>query len=517
MLFNSFVFVLFFLPATLIVYFWLGRIGHRSALVWLFVASLAFYAWWNPVFLGLLLGSLVLNYALGYSLAPSRGMERRWLLIGGVAANLLLLGYFKYAAFALGIAGFRLDPEAVVLPLAISFFTFTQIGFLVDCHRGRIVDFDPLHYGLFVVYFPHLIAGPIIHHGDVAGQFADARASRVRWDDMASGVTLFLLGLFKKVVIADQLATPVNRAYVAVDQGVHLTALESGATAVGFLLQIYFDFSAYCDMALGVSVMLGVRLPLNFNSPLKATSILDFWRRWNITLTRFLSAYIYQPMARHLARQRAASARSTRPGGLLRRRWSLGMLIVLPAMTTMVASGIWHGAGWTFVIFGALHGTFVVVNQMWRKIVPPLGLPRWLGSGAGLLLTFAAVAVSVVFFRAPTLSVAWSILEGLAGVNGFYPPAELPEGRRFHVDAAAATWIAIGLAIVWLLPNPYQWMAASRLHLGDPVEPWRFPATLASRLTWRPTNAWTVLVALLGATAMIMMGSHVTQFIYFQF
>ena len=254
-------------------------------------------------------------------------------------------------------------------------------------------------------------------------------------------------------------------------------------------------------MALGVSTMLGIRLPLNFNSPLKATSILDFWRRWNITLTRFLSACIYQPMTRHL----------------LRRRWSLGMLLVVPAMSTMVASGIWHGAGWTFVIFGALHGVFVVANQVWRKTVPDLGAPRWLGEATGLLLTFSAVALSVVFFRAPTLSVAWSILEGMSGANGFYPPAELPEGRRLSADGATATWIAVGLAIAWLLPNPYQWMASSRLHLGEPVERWRIPAALVSRLGWRPSGAWMVFVAALGAVATIMMGSHVTQFIYFQF
>lgn len=362
MLFNSYTFLFLFLPVTLLVFFRLGKYSHPLAGLWLFVASLFFYAWWNPAYVGLLLASIAFNYAVGRALvkeqSSGRAKVKKSVLIFGLVTDLGLLAYFKYANFfvsstdALLGQGWQLDP--IILPLGISFFTFTQIAFLVDAYRGEIKEANFIHYGLFVTYFPHLIAGPVLHHKEMMPQFARATTYRLHWENFALGFTLFSIGLFKKVVLADGIAPFANALYSAASHGTVLTFLEAWAGALAYTFQLYFDFSGYTDMALGISCLFGVRLPVNFNSPYKAVNIIDFWRRWHMTLSRFLRDYLYFPLGGNRK-------------GPVRRYMNL--------IATMLLGGLWHGAGWTFVLWGGLHGLYLVINHAWHGLRETLGFP----------------------------------------------------------------------------------------------------------------------------------------------
>ena len=295
MLFNSYEFVFVFLPVTLLVFFVLGRYSQQIAASWLAAASLFFYGWWNPLFVGLLLASIVFNYSVGVMLV--RAHERRresgkyWILCLGVAANLALLGYFKYFNFFVASLNAALGAEyavgSIVLPLGISFFTFTQIAFLVDASRGLVREFNFTHYVLFVTYFPHLIAGPVLHHKEMMPQFDKPQTYRLNYECLAVGLTIFFIGLFKKVMLADEMIKYVKPVFDAAGQGRMVSFKESWGAAFSYTLQLYFDFSGYSDMAIGLSRMFGVKLPLNFNSPYKAVNIIEFWRRWHMTLSRF--------------------------------------------------------------------------------------------------------------------------------------------------------------------------------------------------------------------------------------
>ncbi len=309
--------------------------------------------------LGLLLGSIVFNYLIGYSLARGNdigSLRRRHLLALGVAGDLALLGYYKYANFFIGILNASLSTSysfaEIILPLGISFFTFTQFAFLVDAARGEAKEFDFIHYSLFVSYFPHLIAGPILHHKEIMPQFGKANAYRLNWDYLRIGLTVFALGLFKKVVLADGVALYTAPVFAAAEQGDVLNLFQAWGGALAYTLQLCFDFSGYSDMAIGLSYMLGVRLPLNFNSPYKATSISDFWRRWHMTLSRFLRDYLYVPVG------------GNRKGQARR---------YLNLMATMLLGGLWHGAGWTYIIWGGLHGFYLIVHQAWQAARSWLG------------------------------------------------------------------------------------------------------------------------------------------------
>src|SRR5450830_1540606 len=349
MLFNSYQFIFLYLPVTLAAFALLGRFSHRASIIWLALASLVFYGHWNLHDVPVLCGSILFNFMLSgmISRAESEPLGKR-LLAFALVANLGALGYYKYSGFAATeLAAIGLDTSsfaAPTLPLGISFFTFTQIAFLVDCFQRKAAERNFPSYFLFVTYFPHLIAGPVLHHKEMMPQFNAKRSSFLDAGGLAIGVTMFAIGLFKKVVLADSVAGYANQGFGAAASGVSLTPIEAWSAALSYTFQLYFDFSGYSDMAIGLSRMFGIRLPLNFDSPYKAASITEFWRRWHMTLSRFLRDYLYIPLGGNRK-------------GPTRRYVNL--------LTTMVLGGLWHGAGWTFVAWGALHGAYLCIDHVW--------------------------------------------------------------------------------------------------------------------------------------------------------
>ena len=421
MLFNSPVFLFAYLPVTLFGFFLTARLGASSALAWLTAASVVFYGWWNVAWVPLMLASIGFNYVAARTVAArlagvsASGWTRipaRAVLICAITVDLAALVYFKYASFVVDtvarLSGTSWRWPAGELPLGISFFTFTQIAFLVDVYQRRAVDFSPVRYGLFVTYFPHLIAGPILHHREMMPQFERADIFRFSATRLADGLVMFVLGLFKKAVLADTFAGYASPAFAAA--GTHaLSLFEAWGAALSYTLQIYFDFSGYSDMAIGLALMIGVQLPMNFRSPYRSRNIAEFWRRWHMTLSRFLRDYLYIPLGgnRH---------------GLARQQASL--------MITMLLGGLWHGAGWTFVIWGGLHGAYLMAYHAWRRAagrVGRLGRPAPLVGVAmaplAWLATFLAVVIAWVFFRATDLRSAMSVLHGMVGQHG----AQLPD------------------------------------------------------------------------------------------
>ncbi|MFN9491053.1 MAG: MBOAT family O-acyltransferase [Betaproteobacteria bacterium] len=517
MLFNSHAFIFLFLPLTLLGFFALGRYSMKLAAGWLAAASLFFYGWWSPAYVALLCASILGNFFAGTAIARAHlsgdTARSRRLLKLAIIANLLLLAYYKYANFFISnfnaLGGSGLDLGEIILPLGISFFTFTQIAFLVDAHRGKAQEYNLVHYGLFVTYFPHLIAGPILHHGEMMPQFARREIYRPQQDLIAAGLTLFVLGLAKKVLIADGVSPYVAPVFDAPGAGVTLTFLEAWCGALAYTFQLYFDFSGYSDMAVGLSLMFGVRLPVNFQSPYKAVNIIDFWRRWHMTLSRFLRDYLYVP----LGGNRKSRARR-----------------YINLLVTMLLGGLWHGAGWTFVLWGALHGIYLVINHGWREMRRRLGQDihrstPW-GRRAGCLLTFIAVVVGWVLFRAPDVETAKAILCAMAGFNGVVLPeawlsrlgAAAPLLQALGIDFGATpaltrtgvlNWIWVLLLVVWLAPNTQQIMAAAKPALAALAE-------APTRLQWRVSLPWALLTLGLLLAVVVNLGRH-SEFLYFQF
>jgi D-alanyl-lipoteichoic acid acyltransferase DltB (MBOAT superfamily) len=494
MLFNSHVFLFVFLPLTLIGFFLISHLkSQAAALAWLIAASLFFYGWWDPAFVPVILLSIAANFGFGVGLARA-GRGRRSLLAAGVTFNLSLLAYYKYAYFLL--ASFAANSSLlaaareITLPLAISFFTFQQIAYLVDVYRGKAREYRLLHYCLFVTFFPQLIAGPIVHHREMMPQFARRDMYRCRSSNLAAGLTIFILGLAKKTIVADGMGTFVGLAF-----GEHGTAagpglLEAWAGAFAYTFQIYFDFSGYSDMAIGLGRMFGIRLPVNFDSPYKATNIVDFWRRWHMTLSRFFLQYLYIPLG---GNRRGSS------------RQSASLLL------TMLLGGLWHGASWTFVLWGGLHGMYLVINHGWRRLLkwlhPEVGqeggvrLP-WLSRG----VTFTAVVFGWVLFRAESFESALQIYRGMLGFHG--------------ITAASDGWTSLGpaylfavvlLALVWLAPNTQEIMSESAE--SDEAREWQ-PGVRGLR--WSPNWVWAGVVSLLAAASVLGM-TTLDEFIYFQF
>lgn len=514
MLFNSHEFLFFFLPATLLGFFILGRHSHLLAAGWLAMASLFFYGWWNPTYVVLLLLSITFNFLVGRSLANTALQERPrpWLLITGIAANLGLLAYYKYANFFVGnlslVLGSPITPGEVLLPLGISFFTFTQIAFLVDSHRAIASEYRFIHYCLFVTYFPHLIAGPVLHHKEMMPQFASSEVCRPVWENFSVGSTIFAFGLFKKVVLADSIGEYVPAVFTAAAQAKEITFFDAWGGALAYTLQLYFDFSGYSDMAIGLSRLFGIRLPINFNSPYKAASIIDFWRRWHMTLSRFLRDYLYVAIGGNRR-------------GAIRRYTNL--------LVTMLLGGLWHGAGWTFVIWGGLHGIYLLVNHAFRG----LHIGRFGSQRAekpfrvfGILLTFLCIVIGWVFFRAPTIDGAINILAAMAGSNGIpIPPGAyqlLPStirqawlypgsaGEYFHWPMQGLLIVGL-LGIVCFLPNTQQIMSRFGPGLAEgAVE------STGVCLTWRPGLVW-LSVIILSYWISFAHLDRVSEFLYFQF
>ena len=506
MLFSSLVFIFGFFPLALAGFYVAAMAGRRPAAAWLIAASLVFYGWWNPAAVPLLLASITINYALAMLILAleARPALQSWVTGTGIALNLAALFYYKYlvslVGFIAAIAPTVHPIDSIALPLGISFFSFTQIGYLVDCRAGVAKDRNPLDYVLFVTFFPHLIAGPILHNRDIMPQFADRRTYRLSADNLAVGLSIFFIGLAKKVLCADPLSAFVTEGYAHTD-GIGLPA--AWHLALCYSLQLYFDFSGYSDMAVGLARTMNIRFPHNFASPYKAQSVIEYWQRWHVTLTKFLTSYLYTPLAIAVMRHRIARrlgvnrAAQRSPGGF-------AAMIAMPLLVTMALAGVWHGSGLTFLVFGLLHGAYLCANHAMRLRNPNPPPKHWLRAAADCLLTYLAVLVASVFFRAPSLTDAASVLAGMAGWHGM-APATLPEIGKLHLLMMAGLY-----AIVWLCPNTQQIM---RRH--DPVlEPVEAPQGL--RLTWALDLRSAVAVGALAALGVLFLGGT-TEFLYFQF
>jgi D-alanyl-lipoteichoic acid acyltransferase DltB (MBOAT superfamily) len=537
MLFNSSSFLFGFLPVVLAGFILLSNLRQqRLAGVWLTAASLFFYGWWNPLYLPLLVGSMVFNYVLGGYLLkkPSRA-----LLAIGIAANLALLGYYKYAGFLVQsidqLTGLDWAIPNIVLPLAISFFTFQQIAYLVDAHGGAVVEHDFLNYCLFITFFPHLIAGPITHHREMFPQFNDPAIFRPKMENFAVGLTLFLIGLAKKVAIADTMGNFARPIYAAAADGVPISFLEAWSGAISYSLQVYFDFSGYTDMAIGLGLMFGISLPPNFDSPLKARNIIEFWSRWHMTLTRFVTAYIYNPIVVRMTRRRAGKGlplpkRGTMPAG------AFAGLVAFPTILAMFIIGVWHGAGWQFVIFGLIHGAYLTINHGWRAIKTRLGMPldsqRPLTVAASVLFTFVCVVMALVFFRADNVPAALNLLAGMVGEHGFVMPErlvalpvlsdlramfDLPVADLEHFGFSVTVWIVALLAVVWTMPNSQQLMRHYRTALAAQPKP-SWLQTVVPVVVWHPGTLIGLTIGWLGFFLVIRaISAAPTEFLYFQF
>lgn len=394
MLFNSYAFIFAFLPITFFIYFYLNQKKlTKAAKGFLIFSSLFFYSWWNVVYLPIILSSIFFNYTIGSQLNKSASgvIHKKLFLTIAILANISLLGYFKYSDFF--IENFNLATSSniellnLLLPLAISFFTFQQITYLVDSYRQETKEYDFLNYALFVTFFPQLIAGPIVHHKEMMPQFAHIRNKVKNYKNIAMGLFIFSIGLFKKVVIADTFAIWATQGF---DGATTLNLFEAWGTSLSYTFQLYFDFSGYTDMAIGLALLFNIKLPINFNSPYKATNIQDFWQRWHMTLSRFLKEYVYIPLGGNRK-------------GEFRTHTNL--------MATFILGGIWHGAGWTFVFWGFLHGLALVIHRTWHK----LGLKLW--TWLAWLITFNFVNIAWVFFRAKEWDDALKVLSGMFGLG----------------------------------------------------------------------------------------------------
>jgi alginate O-acetyltransferase complex protein AlgI len=544
-LFNSYEFIFVFLPVTLAGFFSLGLFSRTAALRWVIFASLSFYALWRPVNVLIIAPSILINFVLARSLErlavdDKQPRMSRFVLLLGIAFNIAFLGYFKYIDFGLStisdIFGTKLVLTHVILPLGISFITFQKIAFLIDVHAGRVKSFALQDYCLFVLFFPQLIAGPIVHYREMMPQFHSA-SCRFDKENFAVGLTLLSFGLFKKVVLADHIATVVTPIYNQAASGGGTSLLLAWAAAIGFTLQIYFDFSGYTDMALGAARFFGVRLPQNFSSPLKASNIIDFWLRWHMTLTRFLTAYIFNPLTIWMTRHRLAKGGPVLSG----RNTSIGAfayLLMFPLLVTMFLSGLWHGAGYGFVIWGLIHGFYLTINHAWRLIRPQLWSDRQsyerLMYPIGWLLTFIAVAVAMIFFRSPTISSAADLMQGLIGQNGIALPQEIyshfgPLAGWLHRAGVASVspelWSGREFTrmVIWILGSMFVALACpNTLQVLDRYEPAlgvKPPTTDSPRrriIEWNPSLPWAIGMSIVAAIAMLSLGGQ-SEFLYWQF
>lgn len=482
MLFTSALFAFVYLPVVWLVFRWLGYRTEWGAALWLFVASLAFYAVWMPQYTALLLLSIGFNFAVGQRIAATKA--RGWVVLG-VSADLALLAYYKYANFFVDnlnlLLGFNWAPGAILLPLGISFFTFTQIAFLVDAYRKNVQEPSFVHYGLFVTYFPHLVAGPVLHHAQMMPQFRQTTTYRFDAVLMATGAVWFTIGLFKKVVLADGISPYADAVFNGADNGVMPTTSEAWLGAMAYALQLYFDFSGYSDMAIGLSWMFNIQLPFNFNSPYRATNISDFWRRWHISLSSFLRDYLYIALGGNRR-------------GDVRRYANL--------MATMVLGGLWHGASWSFVVWGTLHGLFLVVHQLYRRWWPLKAAPSRLHTLLAWCLTMAVVLLAWVFFRATTWQGAVVMLSAMLGAGPNPQPVLL---WNQGLQAVTGWGWCLCLAVVAVLP----WNSN---RLGAAAQQWLRAAT--------HHGAWVCGVVFVLSVALLLVNNTrgaVGAFIYFNF
>jgi alginate O-acetyltransferase complex protein AlgI len=492
MLFNSYEFLFLFLPATFCVYFFLnGKRLLLAANAWLLCASLFFYSWWNIKYLPLLLVSILFNYTVGnlltdYDLLRKKPVSKKTILIVGLGCNLLLLGYFKYTDFFIAnlnrVSGASFELQHIILPLGISFFTITQIAYLVDSFEGLVEERNLLDYAQFVTFFPHLLAGPILHHKEMMPQFSRLRNKLINYRNVYAGLCLFSVGLFKKVVIADQFSQWATAGF---DVSKSLRFVEGWLASLSYTFQLYFDFSGYSDMAIGIGLMFNILLPINFQSPYKAVNIIDFWKRWHITLSNFITTYLYTPILR--------SFESI--------TFSNSMAAIFLAM---LISGFWHGAGWGFIVWGSLHGSALVINHLWKK--RKYRMPKLLG----WLITFNFVNFAFVFFRAKSLTDAGKVLKGMSGANGVMLHYSI--GRNPILSKLGSLGITFG---DWLngirgTDRAYGMALAALLITTLAIN--------SNQIMARIRADWKSFLFICGAFfwAIMEMG-HVSEFLYFQF
>jgi alginate O-acetyltransferase complex protein AlgI len=509
MLFNSYIFLFAFLPLALILFFACSRIHANAGRAFLVASSFVFYGWWNWSVVAVLAASVAFNYAISLLIEATR-RRPAWSLLAiwaGISGNLLALGYYKYLSVmvaALVGAGIAEGPAPhILLPLGISFFTFTQIGYLVDCYDDTARERGPLNYLLFVTFFPHLIAGPILHHREVMPQFARAETYRPNAENIAAGLSIFVLGLLKKVILADPLSAAAAPGFSHPEA---LGLLAAWGAALSYSLQLYFDFSGYSDMAIGLARMFNIRFPANFNSPYKAASIIEYWQRWHMSLTRFLNLYLYNPIALRMTRRRLAGGRKASKAAYATLA-GFGEMVAWPTMATMALAGVWHGAGLQFLIFGLLHGVYLCVNHAWRiwRPQPHDRAPGRLALVRNVALTYLCVLVGAIFFRANSSGQAVELLGSMIGLHGLVHAVLAPgELARVLLRFAAL------YAIVWLMPNTQQIMRACEPVIGNIA-----PGPMAW-LAWRPSPRWSMLIGAGAALALLGIGGT-SEFLYFQF
>lgn len=523
MLFNSPEFIFLFLPITLFIFLLLSKgTYYKVAIAWLTSVSLFFYGWWNVSYLALLVISVLFNYCVGVILSnrQTRILKPKFWLVFGIVFNLCLLGYFKYTNFIVTSVNnlFRTSFHlpTIILPLAISFFTFNQIAYLVDVYRGEAREDNLLKYCLFITFFPHLIAGPVVHYKEMIPQLDQKWIYRFNSEDIAVGVTIFSIGLFKKVVFADSLATYANPVFDAAAQGVQLTLFQAWAGAIAYSLQLYFDFSGYSDMAIGVARMFGIKFPLNFNSPYKAVNIIDFWRRWHMTLSRFLKDYLYIPL-----------------GGNRKGAWRR----YLNLMITMLLGGLWHGAGWNFIIWGGLHGVYLIINHQWHSFRKALGhdlkkSSLWSRVFAGIL-TFLSVVIAWVFFRSNNINAALAIMHSMSGsteishLQFFSTQIPLMHDWIQQTDPVIhVTRVPVIILILFLLlvvcitPNTQQWMRKHNpaIDYQESYDPSNSKMSLWQQFQWQPNVVFSIISGtLIFISIKILLSAPQSEFLYFNF
>ena len=496
MLFNSDIFIFLFLPITWILFFLVRKLENPLYIYLLLIAaSLFFYSWWNPIYLPLLVFSISFNFVLSryFYVPPHKYFSRRNVLVAGIAGNLAVIAYFKYSGFFADnlsiLLGADIQLHKVALPLAISFFTFQQIAYLVDSYRNQTRQYGFLQYCVYVSFFPQLIAGPIVYHSEVMGQIEKLNGSSDLADNFYRGLNLFIIGLAKKVLIADNLAIYAQMTFNAAENGEAVGMIPAYMGTLAYTFQLYFDFSGYSDMAIGLALMFQIRLPFNFDSPYKATNIIDFWRRWHVTLSRFLKVYLYIPLG------------GNRKGDFRR----LANILV-----TMILGGLWHGASWNFIFWGLLHGLFLVINHAWIQVCTVAG-PGHLRTSkpyviGARVLTFVTVVLAWVFFRAETFDGSILVLEGLLGRNGL--------GMEAAGSYSDATWYLLPAAVIaFLAPTSQAWLGISAQGRTEGGDSGRVPFVY---VRWPPTLFTAVAMGGI-AFATIFMMRGLSEFLYFQF
>lgn len=504
--FNSFQFILVFLPLVYVGFLAVHRfMGWNAVYPYLAAASLVFYAQFSMLLAGILIGSVVLNYAAASLIRTTReaGAPTGWFTVLAVAANVVALGYFKYTNFFIDIAnqttGSGFSHLDIIVPVGVSFFTFTQIGFLLESNSGQAGKVGFAKYSLFATFFPVVTAGPLLLQREIFPQMEDKQGPAFSTVALSVGLTMFGIGLFKKVILADSIAPYSDLAFDGVALGASIDMLNAWVGSLCYTLQLYFDFSGYSDMAVGLGFIFGLKLPLNFNSPFKASSISDFWRRWHMTMTRFFTTYLYTPMAMKNTRK----AMHGKYGPL--HRWFVASAV--PVTYTFVLAGIWHGAGWSFVVYGLIHGIALAVNHGWRHF--KLGE---VGKEVGWVLTMAVVVVGLVVFRAPNLDVAFTMLSsmfGMASLSGAFDATDV-----VSLDLVTAlSMIAVFGALVLTAPNSQEilrnhWVSC------DPEE--EDAKTSQNPIRWQPTAVWAIIAAVMLVIAFTSLGEN-GNFLYYKF